>query len=348
MHVRTVGLGVLGALLIGSGAVAADRSLSPASAFRPAQRVLGPCGRSNPDAAPGPCGSSPVISGCQVLPPDNPWNTDISSYPVHPLSSTYIAQVDSTGNHQPGQLDGPNLWPGFGTQFGIPWITVGPGQPSVPISYFINPDESDPGPFPIPTNAPVESISDRHVIALQSGTCQTYELLGARLDGRGGWAAATGATFDLTSNRWRPNGNMSADDSGTSIFVGLLKAQEVLSGSVNHAVRFTVNRAQAGYILPARHQADSTDLRDPPFGQRFRIRADYDISWMTGEARVIAEALKRYGMILADEGPNWMIVGDQDPGWAGTNLPQIWQVPSSAFEAVYTGEISRCASPPCQ
>lgn len=342
MRLRTVGLGLVGALAVGSAAVAADRPLDPASASRQAVRVLGPCARPNPDTPPGPCGTPPVIGGCQVLPADNPWNTDISAYPVHPMSSTFISTIDANGTGQMGTIGGPNLWPSFGVQYGIPWSIVGPNQAKVPIDYFILPDESDPGPFPIPLDAPIESGNgDNHVVTLQSGTCQVYELLGANPDGRGGWRAASGATFDLNSNTWRPIGFISADDAGTQIFAGLLKAHEVREGRVNHAVRFTVKRAQAAFILPARHPADSLNPNDPPFGTRFRIKAGYDISWMTGETRVIAEGLKRYGMIIADEGPNWMIVGDRDPGWAGTNLPQLWQVPSSAFEAVYTGETMR-------
>lgn len=277
----------------------------------------------------------PVIGGCPVFPGDNPWNTDISNLPVSPLSARYLARI--------AQIGGSFVHPDFGSNlsYGIPYVVVPPGQPPVPITYNAFGSESDPGPFPIPLNAPVEGGSDRHVLTVQQGTCQLYELFAASRSGAG-WVAASGARFDLRSNALRPAGWTSADAAGLPILPGLVRYDEVAAGRIPHALRVTFARTQAGYISPARHFASSsTDADLPPMGLRLRLRAGYDISRFTGQSRVVLEALRRYGMFVADNGSNWFITGATDARWNDEDLNQLKGVPASAFEVVDTGPIQR-------
>jgi len=283
----------------------------------------------------------PTLGGCSMFPPDNPWNTDISNYPIHPNSAAFIADINMTGNQF--------LHADFGSNpdYGIPYVVVPGSQISVTITYYPPPDgfgdESDPGPYPIPPDAPVEAGSDAHVLALNSGTCKLYELYNASKDPVGsGWHASSGAVFDLNSNALRPEGWTSADAAGLPILPGLARYDEAASGAIKHALRFTVWRTQRGYIHPATHFAGSTPSA-PPMGLRLRLKASYDISGYTGQARVILEALKRYGMIVADNGSSWFITGapyaGPGPGWDDDDLNQLKSVPGTAFEAVYTGDI---------
>lgn len=275
----------------------------------------------------------PKIDGCMVFPENNAWNEDVSMLPVHPNSAAYINSIGAAGR----------LHPDFGknSDYGIPFITVPAGQKKMPVTFTAYPEESDPGPYPIPLNAPIEAGSDHHVIAVDTGNCMLYELYRAerRPDG---WAAESGAKFDLRSNQLRPAGWTSADAAGLPIFPGLVRYEEVASGAIRHALRFTVKRSQRAYILPATHWASRhTDANLPPMGLRLRLRQDYDISRFTGQSRIILEALKRYGMILADNGSNWFISGTPDPRWNDGDLRQLKTVPGSAFEAVDTGPIVR-------
>jgi hypothetical protein len=284
----------------------------------------------------------PVIAGCGVFPPDNPWNQDISGAPVDPNSANYIASINQGAT---------KLHPDFGSYsgYGIPYTVVTGLQPMVPITYYSPPqgwpDESDPGPYPVPPNAPIEggagSTGDRHVLVLNSGNCKIYELYRAFKDAGGsGWFASSGAIFDLNSNALRPEGWTSADAAGLPILPGLVRYDEVASGAIKHAVRFTVWRSQKAYIHPATHYASSyTDPNLPPMGLRLRLKAGYDISGFTGQSRVILEALKRYGMLVADNGSSWYISGATDPRWDDDDLNQIKTVPGSAFEVVYTGPL---------
>jgi hypothetical protein len=269
-----------------------------------------------------------------VLPADNTWNSEVSSNPVHPNSANLIASIGATRRLHPDF--------GGGGAYGIPFTTVGATQPRVPITFTHYPTESDPGPYPFPPDAPVEggsdSTGDRHVIVVDVDNCTLYETYLSYYVGPG-WNVANGAVWNLRSNALRPLGWTSADAAGLPIFPGLLRYDEVASGEVRHAIRFTVSRTQRGYILPATHFASSsTDPNRPPMGLRVRMRADYDISWMTGQSRVIAEAMKRYGMIVADNGSDWYFTGAADPRWDDEDLNQLKLVPGSAFEAVYTGE----------
>jgi hypothetical protein len=278
---------------------------------------------------------TPTIGNCPVFPADNPWNTDVSQYPVDPLSDTYITSISADGDEY--------LHADFGSNpdYGIPYVVVPGDQPPVPITFTDYGDESDPGPYPIPPDAPVEAGGDQHVLVIDGDNCYLYELYNASYNGDG-WDASSGAVFDLLSNRLRPEGWTSADAAGLPIFPGLVRYDEVMAGEIRHALRFTVSRTQRGYIHPAVHYAsDSNDPSLPPMGLRLRLRADYDISGFTGMSRVILEALRTYGMINADNGTSWFITGATDTRWDDEDLDQLKTVPGSAFEVVYTGEILR-------
>ena len=273
----------------------------------------------------------PMVAGCPVFPPDNSWNRDISADPVDANSAAYVASM---------LQDAKNLHPDFGGggAYGIPYSIVEQNQASQPVS-FTYASESDPGPYPIPPNAPIEGGSDRHVLVVQKGTCKLYELFAASYVGSG-WQAGSGAVFDLNTNALRPAGWTSADAAGLPIFPGLARYDEVAAGEIRHALRFTVKRSQKAYILPARHYASNlTDTNLPPMGLRLRLKASFDLAGYTGQSRVILEALKRYGMIVADNGSSWFISGASDTRWNDDDLNQIKRVPGSAFEVVKAGTI---------
>ncbi|MGH9132915.1 MAG: hypothetical protein ACRDZZ_03200 [Ilumatobacteraceae bacterium] len=278
----------------------------------------------------------PSLGGCSVFPADNAWNQDVSELPLHPRSSSIIARIQGDG--------GDYLHPDFGENpdYGIPYVVVPAAQPLVPITYTDYGDESDPGPFPIPLDAPVEgggAGGDRHVLVLRQGTCDLFELYVGRRNGAG-WDAASGARFDLTSNALRPLGWTSADAAGLPILPGLVRYDEVAAGSIRHAIRVTFSETQRGYILPATHFASaSTDPDRPPMGMRLRLSASYDVSQLTGQARVIAAAMQQYGLIVADNGSNWFFQGAPSPGWDDDDLNQLKQIPGTAFEVVDTGPV---------
>jgi len=266
-----------------------------------------------------------------MFPADNPWNQDVTGLPVDPNSDNYIASIGATGH----------LHPDFGSDptYGIPYLVVGAGQPNVPITYTDYGDESDPGPFPIPQNAPVEAGSDAHVLVVDSGNCTLYELYDAHPNGQG-WNAGAGAKWPLNTNQLRPEGWTSADAAGLPILPGLARFDEVSGGAINHALRFTVQHSQAGHIHPATHDASSsTNPNLPPMGLRLRLKSSFDVTGFHGEARAVLDALKRYGMIVADNGSNWYISGATDRRWNDDDLNQLKTVPGSAFEAVQTGTI---------
>jgi hypothetical protein len=281
---------------------------------------------------------SPTIAGCPVFPRDNPWNTDISGYPVHPNSAAFIASIGVAGHLHPD-------WGGFyqGAPAGIPFVVVGAGQPKVPIA-FDYAGESDPGPYPVPPGAPIEggadASGDRHVLVLDKASRKLYELFSAFPQPDGTWQAGSGAIFDLTSNGLRPAGWTSADAAGLPILPGLVRHDEVQAGEIRHALRFTCQQTQRGYIAPATHWASAShDPNLPPMGLRVRLKADYDISGFPPQVQVILTALKHYGLILADNGGNWFITGAHDPGWDVADFDALKRVPGSAVEAVDTGPI---------
>lgn len=274
-----------------------------------------------------------VIEGCLVFPPDNAWNRDVSRDVVDPNSAAYIASINRGGK--------TFLHADFGSDpdYGIPYMVVPGTQPRVPITYTEYGDESDPGPFPIPPDAPVEAGDDRHVLVIDKDACVLYELYHAeKVDN--GWEAGSGAVFDLKSNKLRPDTWTSADAAGLPIFPGLVRYDEVQAGAIRHALRFTVSKTQRGFIHPATHAAsDSDDPSLPPMGLRLRLKADYDISRYNGAAGVILTALKQYGMIVADNGSSWFITGATDSRWNDDDLNQLKQVPGTAFEVVRMGPI---------
>lgn len=274
---------------------------------------------------------SPTIEGCPVFPADNPWNTDISNYAVHANSNNYIANI----------LKGRDTlhpdWGGNG-EYGIPYVTVKGDQPKVPVEAYYG-DESDlPAEgYPIPEGVPVEGGGDKHVIVIDTDNCTLYETWDSVYSGPG-WSVGSAAIFDLMSNALRPEGWTSADAAGLPVFPGLVRYEEAEAGSINHALRFTVSQTQKAYIHPATHFASSsTDPNRPPMGLRLRLKADFDTSGYNGHALVILEALKKYGMILADNGSDWYITGASDQRWNDDDVGQLKSVPGSAFEVVETG-----------
>jgi len=284
-----------------------------------------------PQPAPAPGGGA-TIGSCPIFPPDNPWNRDISAEPVDERSSAYVASIGA----------GLNLHPDFGSNpdYGLPYIVVPASQPKLPVA-FSEPGESDPGPYPIPGNAPVEAGSDHHVLALQEGTCRLYELFAASFAG-GAWSAYSGAVFDLRSNALRPDGWTSADAAGLPILPGLVRYDEVQAGAIRHALRFTVSETQRAYVHPATHFAsDATDPNLPPMGLRLRLKASFATGSYSREVRVILEALKRYGMFVADNGSSWFITGASDSRWNDEALEDLKKIPGSAFEAVRSGPLHK-------
>jgi len=280
--------------------------------------------------------SSPHERGCPVFPASNPINQDISHAPVDPRSAQYIASIGADAH----------LHADFGTppSYGIPYVVVGPRQRKLPIHFTEYGAESDPGPYPVPAAAPVEGAGaegDRHVLVMQSGACKLYELYNARRAGAG-WDAGSGAVFNLRSNALRPEGWTSADAAGLPIFPLLARYPEVRAGQIDHALRVTVPRTQRGYIHPATHfAAYSSDPSLPPMGLRLRLKAGYSLAGFHGQALVILRALRRYGLIVADNGSPWYITGAPDPRWRDEDLDQLRRVPGSAFEVVQTGSIRR-------
>lgn len=288
---------------------------------------------------------SPALGGCPMFPPDNEWNRDISADPVDPNSQNYINYILNSSNNDYLHAD-------FGENqtYGIPYVVVPQSQATVPITFTEAGDESDTGPYPIPPNAPIEggsnSSGDRHVLVLRQGECKLYELFYAFPQNGGGWEAYSGAVFDLKSNALRPLGWTSADAAGLPILPGLVRYDEVAAGVIKHALRFTVNSTQQAYILPATHAASSIiNPNAPPMGLRLRLRASYNISGFTGQARVVLEALKRYGLILADNGSNWYISGATNPNWVDDDLNQLKDVPGSEFEVVKIKPGTLCTWP---
>jgi len=276
----------------------------------------------------------PNLEGKRPFPADNLWNQDVSKEPVDPNSAALLASIG---------LDKP-LYPDFGAVHagearGLPYIVVGGDQPKVPIRFIKYPAESDPGPYPIPPDAPVEGgpvgTGSRRVIVVDRDTWKLYELLDAVRE-EGGWRADAGAVWDLNSNALRPRGRTSADGAGLPIFPGLVRYDEVMEQRrIEHALRFTVRRTRAAYVSPARHRA--SDLKDPnlpPMGMRVRLRSDFDLSSFPPPAQVILAALKKYGMFVASHGEDWALSGAPDPRWNDADLQTLQRVAGRDFEVV--------------
>lgn len=301
--------------------------------------VLLACNQAQP--TPPQPSAGPVLAGCPVFAPDHIWNTRIDHLPTDPNSNLYIQTIGASRTLHPDF--GSGLW--NGGPIGIPFVVVGAGQTKVPVS-FEYANESDPGPYPSPPDAPIEggsqSSGDRHVLVLHQAECKLYELFAAYPQATGGWQAGSGAIFDLKSYALRPNGWTSADAAGLPILPGLVRYDEVAAGEIKHALRFTVPQTRRAYVWPARHYASNlTDPKYPAMGQRFRLKSSFDISGFHPQVQVILRAMQRYGLILADNGSAWYVSGAPDPRWNNDLLRQLKQVPGSAFEAVDVSSLQR-------
>ncbi len=273
----------------------------------------------------------PAAPGCPVFPASNPWNQRVDRLPVARGSAAIVAAVGAD-EHVHADF-GSGLWQG--SPIGIP-ITVVPGSQAKTRVSFDYADESDRGPYPIPANVRLEGGADRHALIVDRDRCRLYELYALeRRDGR--WHAGSGAIWNLRSNELRPAGWTSADAAGLPILPGLARYDEVARGRIDHALRFTVERTRRAYVYPARHFAsDETDPSLPPMGLRFRLKASYPIAGFPRQARIVLTALKRYGMIVADNGSSWYVTGAPDPRWSNDDLHTLRRVPGSAFEVVDT------------
>lgn len=284
------------------------------------------------DAGLGPGAS---LAGRRPLPPDNPWNQEVDRAPVDPNSAALVASIG---------VDAP-IHPDFGKIYGIPYVVVTRAQPRVPV-VFQYPDESDPGPYPVPPDAPIEggaaSDGDRHVLVIDRDAWKLYELFSSFPQDAGkSWRAGSGAIFDLNSNRQRPAGWTSADAAGLPIFPGLVRWDEAMEQkAIRHALRFTCRRTRHGYVAPARHFASSlTDLNLPPMGMRVRLKASVDIRPFPPPVRVILTCLKQYGMFLADNGSDWFVSGAPDSRWDDEALSAIKRLHGRDLEVVKMGPV---------
>jgi cell division septation protein DedD len=273
--------------------------------------------------------SPPGASGCPVFPSDNVWHADITKLPVHARSAAWIASMGGTAKR---------LHPDFGDSgdampYGIPYTLVSSSQQKVSID-FQYADESDPGPYPFGSDTPIEGGSDRHAIMIDKSTCTLYELYAAHY-ASGGSTAGSGAIWSLESNKLRPAGWTSADAAGLPIFAGLVRLDEVKVGEVDHAIRVTASATDRSYLWPARHQAGAAHNANlPPMGARFRLKQTFSLSGFRSDTRVILTAMKRYGMIVADNGSDWFFTGTAENGWSNDMLDELKTIPAGAFEAV--------------
>lgn len=281
--------------------------------------------------------AGPTLAGCPVFPADNMWNVPVDQAPLHPNSDNYI---DTIGRGKTFHPDfGSGEWPpGSGAPIGIPYQIISETQTKVPVSFRYD-DESDPGPYPIPPDPLIEggpnATGDRHILLLDQDNCLLYELFDAHPQGGSSWTAGSGAIFDLNSHDLRPDGWTSADAAGLPILPGLIRYDEVALGEIKHAIRFTVPQTQKAYLWPARHFAsDITNPAYPPMGLRLRLKASFDISGFSPEIQVILQAMKTYGIILADNGSAWYLSGVPDERWDNDTLRELKQLTGGDFEAV--------------
>jgi len=286
-------------------------------------------------------GPGASLHGKLPFPADNAWNRNVAADPVDPNSATLIAACGGAAT---------GLHPDFGTLYdgapnGIPYVVVAGSQARVPVS-FDYADESDPGPYPVPPAAPIEGgpngSGDRHVLVVDRDAWKLYELYDAHpVNGGESWAAGSGAVFDLGSNALRPAGWTSADAAGLPVFPGLVRYDEVVEvKAIRHALRFTCPVTRRAYVAPARHYASSrTDASLPPMGMRVRLKAGFDVTRFSPSVQVILNAMKSYGMLLADNGSAWYVSGAPDPRWNDDDLATLRNVKASDFEVVKMGTI---------
>ena len=276
----------------------------------------------------------PSAPKCSVFPKTNPWNRRVDKLPVARNSAAVIASIGSgTGLHADF---GSGRWEG--SPIGIPFDVVTRKTPRAKVS-FEYADESDRVGYPIPKRVHIEGGSDHHALLLDRDACRLYELGGLERHA-GRWQAWAGATWSLRSNRVRPARWTSADAAGLPIFPGLARWDEARRGVIDHALRFTVERTRRAYLYPARHYASSlTDVSLPPMGLRVRLKASFDIRPFPRQARIVLTALKRYGMLVADNGSNWYVSGAPSPGWSNDQLHTLGRVTGSNFEVVDTSKL---------
>jgi hypothetical protein len=279
------------------------------------------------------------LTGLQIFPKSNAWNTRIDKSKIDKNSKKLIKGIT-------GKLHADFGADWDGGPFGIPYVVVSGSQEKVPVAFGWD-DESDKGPYPIPADAPIEggakSDGDRHVLVLDRDNKLLYEIGNAYPQGGGtSWEAGAGAKFDLKSNKLRPKGWTSADAAGLPILPGLVRYDEVASGKITHAIRFTVAKTRKAYVSPARHYASSNRSSSlPPMGMRVRLKKSFKISSYPKQARVILAAMKTYGLILADNGSNWFVSGTADDRWKDDELNTLKKVPGSAFEVVKMGKMTK-------
>jgi hypothetical protein len=276
----------------------------------------------------------PAAPRCPVFPKSNVWNRRVDRLPVAANSDAVIASIGlDKGVHADF---GSGLWDG--APIGIPFDVVGRSTPRSRVSFEYS-DESDHVPYPLPKRVHIEGGSDHHALLLDRRACRLYELGG--LERRGGrWHAWAGATWSLRSNRLRPAGWTSADAAGLPMLPGLARYDEARRGVIDHALRFTVSRTRRAYVYPARHFASSlTDPDLPPMGLRVRLKASFDVRPFPRQARIVLVALKRYGMLVADNGSDWYISGAPNPGWSNDQLHTLGRVKGSDFEVVDTSKL---------
>ena len=279
---------------------------------------------------------APGAPHCSIFPANNAWNQRVDSLPVAADSAQVIASIGlSTGLH-------PDFGSGLydGQPIGIPFDVVSKSTPKAQVT-FDYADESDKGPYPIPKTVHIEggnaSSGDRHALLIDKDACKLYELYALYPKAGGGWKAGSGAIWSLRSNKLRPAGWTSADAAGLPIFPGLARYDEVARGAINHALRFTVEHTRRAYVYPARHYASSSDDPSlPPMGLRVRLKASVDISGFPRQARIVLQALKTYGMIVADNGSNWYISGAPSPKWSNDDLHTLGRITGTDFEVVDT------------
>ena len=282
----------------------------------------------------------PTIGGCPLFPATNAWNERVDTLPVAANSAAIISSIGDGSVHADF---GSGLWDG--SRIGIPYVVVhGKTTPKSRVS-FDYADESDKGPYPIPANVPIEGQpnagdGDRHALIVDRDTCKLYELYALQRSG-GRWTAGSGAIWNLRSNAVRPAGWTSADAAGLPILPGLARwSGDASTGVIRHALRFTVQRTRQAYVYPARHYAsDDTNPSLPPMGLRVRLKASVDISKLPRQARIVAQAMKTYGMILADNGSNWYVSGAPSPHWSNDDLHALGSLTGSDFEVVDTGRL---------
>jgi hypothetical protein len=306
-----------------------------------ASAIAGAAGRASADPVipraylPLIIGGTPRVAGCPLQPADNIWNRAVDTLPVDANSAKYVSAIGG----------GKSFHADFGSGqyedaiIGIPYNVVGIGQATYTVTFDYD-GESDPGPYPIPSRPIIEGDpiggGDRHLLTVDTSTCKLYELYAVYTDTHGLWYAGSGAIFDLNSNALRPNGWTSADAAGLPILPGLARYEEVAAGEIRHALRFTVPTTNGAKIWPARHVTSSSNLNAPPMGQRFRLKASFNVAQFQAwpQAYVLAVAMQKYGLIVADNGSAWYVSGAPDPGWDNDVLHKLDFIHGSDFEAV--------------